>query len=140
MSDVEDFLHDVIATLDRIDSPKADRIMMLASDQIAKMGAAKEDTCLARAMGYSGPTGAVIVSGVAQGVLTRSHDAPKEYGRDVDLQTVIDWSAAARIIRTSAKVEHEGCLVFMMRLQTGGAPTNISHRPPKAAERSEGDA
>ncbi len=133
MSDVEDFLHDVIATLDGIDSPKADRVAMLASDLLAKMGAAKEDTCLARAMGYSGPTGAVIVSGVAKGVLTRSHDALKEYGPDVDLQTVTaGLAAAARIIRTSAKVEHEGCIVFMMGLQTGGAPKDISHRPPKA--------
>ena len=144
MSDVEDFLHDVIATLDATDSPKADRAAMLASDLLMKMGAAREDTCIARAMGYRGPTGAVAVSSVVARVLTRSHAALREFGPDVDLQTVTaGLAAAARIIRRSVSAEHAGCLVYMMRTQPGAsalAPKGVSHHAPKAAEPPEGDA
>jgi hypothetical protein len=135
---VADFLHDVIAQCSTIDSPKADRAAMFASDLLVKAGAAREDKCLARAMGYSGPTGEVILSGVAQDVLTRSHTALREYGADVDMATVTaGLAAAARLIRTAARAEHGGCLIYMMQAQLGRdglAPNDISTRPSKAAE------
>jgi hypothetical protein len=141
---VMDFLRDVIALAEDRDSPKADRAAMFASDLLAKAGAAKKSMCLAEAMGYDGPTGEVIVSGVAQDVLTRSHSALREYGADVDMANVTaGLAAAARIIRTSARADHDGCLVFMMRAQLGRdgglAPKSISHRVPGAAQIIEGD-
>jgi hypothetical protein len=142
---VADFLHDVINLSEEIDSPKAERAAMFASDLLAKAGAAKEDTCLARAMGYTGPTGEGTVSGVAEGVLTRSHDALRQYGADVDIATVTaGLSAAARLIRKSAALEHAGCLSYMTRALLGAdaglAPKRISRRVSNRAEPNEAEA
>jgi hypothetical protein len=131
---VADFLRDVIALSGSMDSPKADRASLVAADLLAKLDVAKEDKCLARAMGYGGPTGEVIVSSVAHDVLKRSHAALREFGADVDMQTVTaGLAAAARVVRASVRAEHGGCVEYMMRLQLGAnglAPRGISHRAP----------
>lgn len=132
---VSEFLHDVIAWADGADSHKADRAAMLADSLLAKIGAAAGDKCLASLMGYPahehGHAGPIPT--VASGVLTRAHDALREFGQDVDMATVLTGLAAAgRIVRTSAKASPEGCTVLLVG--AGLAPKHISHKVPRRAE------